>query len=365
MSGHLRFGIAAYLLVAAFSTPAASNPLTDLRTPNPPPEAAPPAPAPAAQDSCASRPGPAAPGGHWVYRYDGHRKCWFQAEGGGAVSKRAAHVTRRHAAASDDNESEPAKKPVEDARAEMVKAAPAETPQAPPAEPTLRIVHTVPVRMADAEAQVPPPPARDSQVVNQQAADQQAVDQQAVNQQAAAQPTPNQGAPRHVDVEKLLADAPAASGDAASAAAAMPIADPGASTGGAGEWISPWYGALLIMLGGVALLGASLRRVLWPVRSPNSRADFPDFAYDSRHHPSFHGRIPRAGARRDDLLHYDPQSTAPLAHAARPRRSEAPEPPSREALWEQGMDALAALGGAASPEVFRGRRGVGYRGVEE
>ena len=353
MSGHLRFGIAAYLLVAAFSTPAASNPLTDLLTPNPPPEAAPPAPAPAAQDSCASRPGPAAPGGHWVYRYDGHRKCWFQAEGGGAVSKRAAHVTRRHAAASDDNESEPAKKPVEDARAEMVKAAPAETPQAPPAEPTLRIVHTVPVRLADAEAQVPPPPARDSQGVDQQAADPQAADQ----------PTPAQGASRHVDVEKLLADAPAASSETAFAAVATPIADPGASTSGAGEWISPWYGALLIMLGGVALLGASLRRVFWPARSPDSRTDFPDFAYDSRHHPSF-GRIAPAGARRDELLHYDSRSVTPLAHAARARRPEPPGPPSKEALWEQGMDALAALGGTASPEVFGGRRGVGYRGVE-
>ena len=111
MSGHVRFGFAA-LLVIAFSTPAASNPFTDLFSPSPAPEpapAAPAAPAPAA-DACLAQPGTStAPGQHWVYRYDGHRKCWFQAEASTAVARKPVHrhAARQRAAAPDDTESAP------------------------------------------------------------------------------------------------------------------------------------------------------------------------------------------------------------------------------------------------------------------
>lgn len=368
MSGHLRFGFAAYLLVAVFSTPAASNPLTDLFSPNPAPEAAA-APPAAAPDACLRQPGPSAPGAHWVYRYDGHRKCWFQAEESGATAKKPVHhrVARQSAAAPEQDQSAPRSRDnVEDARAEMPSAAPEQTPQPTPSEPTLKIVHTVPVRMADAAAQVPPPPVRDSQGVDQQGVDQQGLDQQAADQPKSYRPESYQQAPRQLDVETLLAKAPAAGEEVASAPPATPIAGPTANTRGLEEWIASWLGVLLIALGGTALLISSrtLRRALWPVRSLDFRTELPDFVHDSRYDPSFGRRIAPAGARRDELLHYDPRSVAPLAHAAGTRRSEAAELPAQESVWDEGIDALAALTGPASPQVFPGRRGAAYRGVE-
>jgi hypothetical protein len=376
VSSQLRFGVSAFFLIAGFTTPAASNALTDLFSPPAAPEAAAPAAPAPAQDSCASRPGPAAAGGHWVYRYDGHRKCWFQAEESGAVSNKPAHhrVARRSAAASEQDKPAPrsrenVRENVEDARAEMPNAAPEQTPQPAPPEPKLTIVRTIPVREADAAGQIPPAP-----VLNKPDADQSNSDQIKPDQ-----PTSDPSAPRQLDVETLLAKAPPASAETAYyVAPSIPIADPGATTRGieawipswlgtlrGGEaWMPSWLGALLIALGGVALLGAGLRRILWPARSPDTRTERWDFAHDGRYDPSFGRRIAPAGASRDELLHYDPQSVSPLAHAARTRRPEAPEPPPREALWDEGMDALAALGGTVSPQVFGGRRGAGYRGVE-
>jgi hypothetical protein len=349
MSGHVRFGFAAFLLVAGFSTPAVSNPLTDLLTPNPAPEAAaaaPAAPAPA-PDACLRQPGPAAPGGHWVYRYDGHRKCWFQAEAGGAVARKPVRhqAARRSITAPEQDQSAPRQQEnVEDARAEMPGAAPEQTPQPAPPEPKLTIVHTIPVRVADAAAQVPPAPDLNKP----------------------DQPTPDQQASRQLDAETLLAKAPAPGEEVASAPPTTPVAAPIAGTGGVEAWMASWLGVLLIVLGGVALLSSSrtLRRALWLVRSPDSPRDLPDFAHDSRHDPFFAGRIAPATARRDELLHYDPQSVAPLAHAARTRRSEAPEVPAQEAFWDEGIGALAALARPVAPEAFAGRRGAAYRGAE-
>jgi hypothetical protein len=349
MSGHVRFGFAAFLLVAGISTPAVSNPLTDLFTPNPAPEAAaaaPAAPAPA-PDACLRQPGPAASGGHWVYRYDGHRKCWFQAEGGGAVARKPVRhqAARRSTSAPEQDQSAPRQQEnVEDARAEMPGAAPAQTPQVAPPEPKLTIVHTIPVRVADAAAQVPPPP----------------------DLSKPDQPAPDQQASRQLDAETLLAKAPAPGEEVASAPPSTPVAAPTASTGGIEAWTASWLGVVLMALGGAALLSSSrtLRRALWPVRSPDSPTDLPDFAPDSRHDPSFGERIAPAGGRRDGLLHYDAQSVAPLAHAAHPRRSEAPEVPAQEALWDDGIGALAALASPVSPQAFAARRGAAYRGAE-
>jgi hypothetical protein len=358
MSGHMRFGFAAFLAVAGFSTPAASNALTDLFSPSPAPEAASPAPAPA-QDDCLPRPGEqTAAGQHWVYRYDGHRKCWFQAAEDSAVAKKPARrrAARHSVAAPDQDEPAPRRpKAVEDARAELVKSAPAEAPQpAPPApeptpsEPKLTIVHTIPVRVADAAAQVPPAPVRASS--------------------RADQLTPDQPAPRHVDVEKLLAEAPAASEAVASAAPATPIAARAAKTAGSEGWIASWLGVLLIALGGAALLSSSrtLRRALWPVRSPDSGTELPVTMHGDADEPFFARRASVSPASGEtELWADDPQGEAAPVHAARPRRPVAPELPSHEALWEEGIGALAALTSPVSPEAFSGRRAMAYRGVEQ
>src|SRR5262249_1147964 len=130
MSGHLRFGFAAFFLVAGFSTPAASNVLTDLFAPKPAPEAAAAASAPA-QVECLRQPGTStAPGQRWVYRYDGHRKCWFQAEENTAAAKKPVRRQAvRSRAAPDEEEAAPRRqtepkeqkeKAVENAHAELV-----------------------------------------------------------------------------------------------------------------------------------------------------------------------------------------------------------------------------------------------------
>jgi hypothetical protein len=341
MSGHLRFSFAAFLVAAGFSTPAAANVITDFFSPSPAPEAATAAPAP---EECLRQPGPAAAGQHWVYRFDGHRKCWFQAAEDSALAKKPArHQAARHRVAAPE-ESEPAPrrlKAIEDARDELVNPAPAETPQPAPLAPMLTMVHTIPVRVADAAALVPPAPVPARPGVDQPSSDQ---------------PTP-----RRVDVEKLLADAPAASDEVASA---PPVAAPTAETGGGEAGIASWLGVLLIALGGVALLSSSrtFRRALWSVRFPDSGTELPVVAYDGRNDPSFGSEhIPSASAGRDELLRYDPQSVAPLVHADRTRWTEAPDSPAQEAIWEEGIGALAALTSPVPSEVLSGRRATAYR----
>ena len=92
MSGHWRFCVAAFLFFAGLSiSPASSNPLTDLFN-SAPKEAAAPA---SAEAQCVQRPGKStAPGQHWVYHLDGHRKCWFQADEAQVSVKKLIH---RHA----------------------------------------------------------------------------------------------------------------------------------------------------------------------------------------------------------------------------------------------------------------------------
>ena len=125
MSGYRRICVAVSLLFAGFSSsPALSNPLTDLFNP-PPAEAPAAAPAPAAREQCLSQPGRATAGQHWVYHLDGHRKCWFQtAETAVSVKRLVRHRTAKQPAiASEENEAELRKKPVADARAQLLSAA--------------------------------------------------------------------------------------------------------------------------------------------------------------------------------------------------------------------------------------------------
>ena len=295
MSGHLRFGFAAFFLVAGVSTPAASNVLTDLFSPKPAAAAAP-APAP---DQCLRQPGTStAPGQRWVYRYDGHRKCWFQAEENTALARKPVRrqAVRQRVAAPEDNESAPRRQEaVEDARAEMLSSPPAEAPQPTPPEPTLKMVRTV--RVTDAAAMVPSAPVLDTPATDQ--------------------PTPDQPTPRRVDVERLLADSPAASDEVASVPSATPIAGSGATME---AWMTPRLGVLLMMLGGVALLSASLRQVLWPARLRDSGTELPDIVYDGRNDLS--GRI--------------------AAHRPVPRETEFPGD------WVEGLRGLESLSGRAA-----------------
>ena len=91
MSSHWRCWGSAFLLFAGFSvTPAFSDPLTDLTDLFSPStkEAAAPAPT---QEECLLQPGKSTPGQHWVYRLDGHRKCWFQTDEANVSTKKQAH----------------------------------------------------------------------------------------------------------------------------------------------------------------------------------------------------------------------------------------------------------------------------------
>jgi hypothetical protein len=351
MSGYLRCGFAVFFLAAGFATPAASNVLTDLLTPNTASEAATAAPAQAstpAPEQCARQPGAPAAGQHWFYRLEGSRKCWYQAAEDSTAAKRAARhrVASRRSPAPEEDEPAPRKqKAVEDARAELVNSAPAQRPepapvasapaqtpdpapapqpapapalvqaampQPTPSAPKLTMVHTVPVQVADAAAQVPPVLVPTTLGIAQPTSGQQASDQ---------------SRPPQVDVERLLADAPAASDEVASAAPAMPIV---------ADWIASWLGGLLMALGCAALLSASptLRQAVRAVRLPKFGTERPVMAQGGWNEPAF-GRI-----------------EATLDDADRTGRTVAAALPSQEAFWEEEIGALAALTSPVSPAGF-------------
>ena len=130
MSGHLRFCYAALALLAGFSTsPASSNPIADLLSFTPKQPAT---PAAAEAEECLSRPGKStAAGQHWVYRLEGRRKCWFQTAEETAVKRQARRrAAKARVAVSEENEvGRRQRRAVVDARAELLRAAPAETSQ--------------------------------------------------------------------------------------------------------------------------------------------------------------------------------------------------------------------------------------------
>jgi hypothetical protein len=246
MSGHWRICVAACFFVAGFSTwPAFSNPLTDLFNPAPK-EAAAPAPAPV-KEACVPQPGSAtAPGQHWFYRVDGHRKCWFQAaEATHSVSKPAHHYVARRPAvareenmAREENEADGRKKTVMDARAQLLSAATSDASQSSSLAPKAVDAVSEP----DDEA-APPMPAPPVPV-----------------QPTSDRPAPERAAPRSVDVEMLLADS---SLDKETAASSAPATLPGASV--IPDQTATRAGMVLIALGLVFLFGSLLaRRFLGP-----------------------------------------------------------------------------------------------------
>src|SRR5262249_18790255 len=127
---------------------------------------------------------------------------------------------------------------VEDARAELLRPAPADTPQPAPPTPVkvvdVRVVDTAPVPATGAAAMVPPPPVLSK-------SDQFRSDD---------------SDPRRSNPEMLLAASPADSETAAvSVPAATPVSAPIAETGDERRWwTATWIGPLLMALGGFILL---------------------------------------------------------------------------------------------------------------
>ena len=239
MSGHLRFCIAAFVLLAGLPTsPASSNPFADFFNAAPRQATAP----ASAEEECLPRPGNStAAGQHWVYRLEGHRRCWFQAAEGIATGKKQVRdrAAKPRAAAPEENETARRKrKAVVDARAELLRSAPAETSKPMRPAPELKVVDAASVLTTGAAAFVPPAP---------------------VENLATDQLTPGHSTPRQVDVETLLAVAPAASDAvAASVPPATPVAFPIAEAADDGRgWTETWLGVLLMALGLVSVLGSS------------------------------------------------------------------------------------------------------------
>jgi hypothetical protein len=241
MSGHLRFCFAAFVLPVSLSTsPAYSNPFADLFNVAPQTAAAP----ASAERECLPRPGKSTAGGqHWVYRLDGHRKCWFQAaEGIAAVKKRVRHYAAKlRGAAPAENETAGRKREaVVDARAELLRSVPAESVQPTPPASELKVVDAASVAVMGVAALAPP-----ALVANR----------------GTGQLTPDDPTPRQVDVETLLDAAPAASDPvAASVPPAPPVALPMVEAGDDGRgWTANWLGMLLMALGFVSVVLSSSR----------------------------------------------------------------------------------------------------------
>jgi hypothetical protein len=226
MTGYLRFCFASIVLLAGLSTsPGSSNPFAALFNAAP---AQANAPAPA-EPECIPRPGKStADGQHWVYRLEGHRKCWFQAAAGSATVKKPHRVAKNRVATSEENETA------------VLRFAPAETshPTSPP--PALTVVDAGPVPGTETATLVLPAPVPNG---------------------ANDQLTPDHATPRQIDVKTLLAAGSVATQVvAASAPSATPVAFPTAEASDDGRgWT--WLGVLLMALGLVSVLGSS--RIRW------------------------------------------------------------------------------------------------------
>jgi hypothetical protein len=238
MSGHLRLCFAAFVLLASLSTsPASSNPFADLFNVAPQTTAAP----ASAERECLPRPGKSTTDGqHWVYRLDGHRKCWFQAAEGIATVKKGVHhhVAKHDVAAPAENETAQRKREaVVDARAELLRSAPAETSQPIRLAPEFKVADAASILATGAAAFVPPA---------------------AVEKLATDQLTPDRPTPRVVDVKTLLAAAPAPSDAVAASVPPAPVAFPIAEAADDGQgWMATLLGVLLMALGLVSVLGSS------------------------------------------------------------------------------------------------------------
>jgi hypothetical protein len=249
MSGHLRFCFAAVVLLAALPTsPASSNPFAGFFNAAPAPA---PATAPAAaEEECLPRPGKSTTAGQrWVYRLDGHRKCWFQTAQGIATVKKQVRpsAAKPPVAGPEENEAAPRKQnAVVDARAELLRSAPAEASQPIGLAPEFKVV--------DAASALATGPAAFGPLGS-------------VEKLATDQLAPDHATPRVVDVKTRVVAAPAPSDAVAAPVPLAPVTFPVAEAADDGQgWMATLLGALLIALGLVSVLGSSptLREaVLW------------------------------------------------------------------------------------------------------
>ena len=243
MSGHLRLGIAAFVLLTSLPTSASSNPLADAFGISPPQTAAEPAPAEKERE-CLPRPGTStADGQRWVYRTEAGRKCWFQAAEGTATVKQVrdrVHAAKARVAAAENETARRKPNAVMDARAEMLRSAPPEMPEPTRPAPEFKVVDVAPVQAPGAAAFVPAAPS-------------------AIANQATDQLAPDRPTPRQLDEKTLLAAAPAPSD--AVAVSVPPAAPVAAQVAEAADdrpgWTATWLGVLLMALGLAFVLGSS------------------------------------------------------------------------------------------------------------
>ncbi|UPK31101.1 hypothetical protein [Bradyrhizobium sp. 195] len=232
MSGYLRLCFVSFVLLETLLTaPASSNPLADLfnTAAAPPPVTSPP------QAECVGRPGNSAPDGqHWVYRLDGHRKCWFLSEGTAKVKKIARRAPKPATASLDESgTARPRQSGVLDARAELLRSAPALPSQPPRAQ----------FKVADADPDLGTSTALASAALVGQHSRQTMPFGQNQNQ---------------VDVEQLLAAAPANDVVTSSELQSVPVGVRLAKADGeATSRTATWLGVLLMMLGLLSILSTS------------------------------------------------------------------------------------------------------------
>lgn len=231
MSGHLRFYFATLVLVGALSAaPASSSPFSDLFNIAPREPAA----SSSAQPECLPRPGNSpGPGQHWVYRRDGHRKCWFLTEGIATVRKPVHGRVANRAIGPDENETARQRRsPMTDARAELPSSAPAEGAPSTSRARELDVADATSVFDPGTPAVMPGAPVTDP---------------------ATGQLRPEHAVPLRVDVETLAA---AARADSPSA---MPIVEARNEEvrDEARSWTATWLGVLLMTLGGFSILSSS------------------------------------------------------------------------------------------------------------
>jgi hypothetical protein len=233
MSGYLRLCFISLVLVEILWTaPASSNPFADLfnTAPAQPSAISPP------QADCVGRPGNSAPDGqHWVYRLDGHRKCWFLTE---AIAKVKKTVPRRMpkdstAGLEERGTARPRQSGILGARAELLRSTPALPSQPPQVES----------KIADAASGL----GTDT-----------ALTAAALISGRGQRPTPSQ-----VDVEQLLAAAPPIDVVTSPAPPNMPTGIVDAGTDAASR-TATWLGVLLLMLGMLSILSSirSLRHAV-------------------------------------------------------------------------------------------------------
>lgn len=283
MSERLRFHLAAGLILTAlWASPASANPFTAFFNPAPE-QAAEPAPA---KEECLSQPGKSADGQHWVYRLDGHRKCWFLvAEETAAKRPVRRSAAKRRVYADDENKvAPPHRKAVEDARAELWRQAPAETPQPAPQAPAVKAVDVAdaaPVPASGAAALIPPPPVLSK----------------------ADQPKPEDSNPRRSNLESLIAATPADSeATSVSVPVATPVAVPAVETRDERQWwTSPWIGPLLMALGALVLL-------LIPIWSRRRATLLAEEEAEAEDRPGPHGQEFGRGMHPRDR--HDPRATS-------------------------------------------------------